>query len=114
MEVEEQNIHDLFDDDDGEMVERYDDDDGGGFDDEAIEVPEPKAKSSGAQLELEDSGQAQASGPEDGTAKEVKVKRVIRNPMPKLNPERITGPRGIAALEPLFQDFQPKGCSRKL
>ena len=39
-------------------------------------------------------------------------KRIIRNPMPKLNPERITGPRGIGKIRDLFKDFKPKGTCR--
>ena len=31
-------------------------------------------------------------------------KRVNRNPQPKLNPERLMGPRGIQTLEDLFSD----------
>lgn len=40
---------------------------------------------------------------------EVKKKRIIRNPQPKLNPERITGNRGVGALEDIFKNFKPKG-----
>ena len=36
-------------------------------------------------------------------------KRIIRNPQPKLNPDRILGPRGVTILSEVFQDFTPKG-----
>ena len=42
-------------------------------------------------------------------ADEVKKKRIIRNPMPKLDPERITGARGIGVLSEVFKGFKPKG-----
>ncbi len=36
---------------------------------------------------------------------------MIRNPQPKLDPDRISGPRGIAVLQDIFKDFKPKGLS---
>ena len=56
--------------------------------DEAIEAPDPTKK----QSELEPL-----------------KKKIIRNPMPKLNPDRILGPRGVTILSEVFQDFTPKG-----
>ena len=35
-------------------------------------------------------------------------KRIIRNPQPKLDPDRILGARGIGTLENVFADFKPK------
>ena len=36
-------------------------------------------------------------------------KRIIRNPQPKLDPDRICGARGIGTLSDIFTDFKPKG-----
>jgi hypothetical protein len=36
-------------------------------------------------------------------------KRVIKNPQPKLDPDRILGPRGVPILEDVFSDFKPRG-----
>ena len=36
-------------------------------------------------------------------------KRIIRNPQPKLDPDRICGSRGIGTLKDVFADFKPKG-----
>ncbi len=48
--------------------------------------------------------------PEDGDKeKEQPKKRIIRNPQPKLDPDRICGARGIATLSEVFQDFKPRG-----
>ena len=72
----------------------------------------------GARLELGGSGDVGEGGAEEGGegAKEgeegkgvVKPKRVIKNPQPKLNPDRITGQRGVIQLEKVFKDFKPKG-----
>ena len=38
-----------------------------------------------------------------------KKKRIIRNPQPKLDPDRITGPRGVGQLEDIFKDFKDQG-----
>ena len=102
MDVED--VHDLFgeeNDDDAygadEAIEdnRYDGVGGGG---------------GGARLELDGGDGAAAAGGDGQAGAEPKpVKRVVRNPMPKLNPDRITGPRGIIQLEKIFADFQPKG-----
>jgi len=45
-------------------------------------------------------------------AGEVK-KRIIRNPQPKLNPERLMGPRGIQTIEDLFGDWESKGKGKE-
>ncbi|KAJ9579228.1 hypothetical protein L9F63_024665, partial [Diploptera punctata] len=45
----------------------------------------------------------------DGTRIDPKKKRIVRNPQPKLNPERLKGPRGIAILEENFKDFKFHG-----
>jgi TIMELESS-interacting protein len=45
----------------------------------------------------------------DDTRVESKRKRIVRNPQPKLDPERLKGPRGIAILEDAFHDFKPHG-----
>ncbi|XP_044264289.1 TIMELESS-interacting protein [Tribolium madens] len=47
---------------------------------------------------------------ESATAsKPVKARRVIRNPQPKLNAERLKGPRGLSALESHFDRVKYKG-----
>ncbi|EFA05870.2 TIMELESS-interacting protein-like Protein [Tribolium castaneum] len=46
---------------------------------------------------------------EAAPSKPVKAKRVIRNPQPKLNAERLKGPRGLAALESHFDRVKYKG-----
>lgn len=43
---------------------------------------------------------------------EVKKKRTIR-PQPKLNPERLMGPRGIQTIEDLFSDWESKGKGKE-
>ena len=58
--------------------------------DEAIEVPEKKA--------------SEKKGDE-----EQPKKRIIRNPQPKLDPDRICGARGIGTLKDIFADFKAKG-----
>jgi len=45
-------------------------------------------------------------------AGEVK-KRVIRNPQPKLNPERVMGPRGIQTIEDLYSDWEGRGKGKE-
>ena len=40
-------------------------------------------------------------------------KRIIRNPMPKLNPERLMGPRGIQTIEDAFSNWSSKGKGRE-
>ena len=54
--------------------------------------------------------------PESGSSKKEKKadedkpkKRIIRNPQPKLDPDRICGARGIGTLPEVFADFKPKG-----
>jgi len=45
-------------------------------------------------------------------AEDAKKKRVIR-PQPKLDPDRLMGPRGLLALEEAFVDWQPRGKGRE-
>lgn len=42
-------------------------------------------------------------------AEESAKKRVIRDPQPKLDPDRICGKRGIRVLEDVFADFSARG-----
>ena len=67
---------------------------------EATEAPDPgaaqRAKFQGKDDEMKD-------------GEEPPKKKIIRNPMPKLNPDRICGARGIGTLSDIFSDFQPKG-----
>ena len=59
---------------------------------------------------VKEGGEAAKDGGEEGKGV-VKPKRVIKNPQPKLNPDRITGQRGVIQLEKVFKDFKPKGRS---
>lgn len=36
-------------------------------------------------------------------------KKIVRNPQPKLDADRILGPRGVPILEEVFSDFKPRG-----
>jgi len=45
-------------------------------------------------------------------AEETKKKRVMR-PQPKLDPDRLMGPRGLLALEDVFKDWEPRGKGRE-
>ena len=65
---------------------------------------------SGAQLELG----AKGEGAKEGDGSEKPKKKVIRNPQPKLDPDRILGARGVPVLEKVFADFKPKGKMIKL
>ena len=62
-------------------------------------------ETSGAQLELGNKG----DGAKEGDGSEKPKKKVIRNPQPKLDPDRILGARGVPILEKVFADFKPKG-----
>ena len=42
-----------------------------------------------------------------------KKKRIIKNPQPKLNPERLMGDKGIQTVEDYFKDWQSKGKGRE-
>jgi len=44
-----------------------------------------------------------------GDGGDKKKKTVIRKPIPKLDNDRIMGPRGVHTLEELFADFKPRG-----
>lgn len=46
---------------------------------------------------------------DDGTKEKVKVKRVVRNPQPKLNEQTLKGPRGLTAVEGYFERVKFKG-----
>lgn len=89
------------DSDIGSVRDDDDDDDDGGRNnpmDEALEVPDPEAE--GQQAEA---------------AVVVKPKRVVKNPMPKLDLIRVAGPRGIPALPKYFKNvkFQGKGHEKE-
>jgi TIMELESS-interacting protein len=45
----------------------------------------------------------------DGARVEPSKKRIVRNPQPKLDPERLKGPRGIAVIGNAFRDFKFHG-----
>lgn len=46
-------------------------------------------------------------------AAEVKQKRIIRNPQPKLDADRLMGPRGIQTLENVFENWKPRGKGKE-
>jgi len=89
---------DLFSDDE---AQRSDNDDGnrdGNISDEAIETPDPGA------------AQRKKVAGESKENEEQPKKRIIRNPQPKLDPDRICGTRGIGTLsDVVFKDFKAKG-----
>ena len=47
------------------------------------------------------------------TAAGDKKRRIIRNPMPKLNPEKLMGDKGIQTVEEYFKDWQSKGKGKE-
>ena len=49
----------------------------------------------------------------DMTSAGDKKKRMIKNPQPKLNPERLMGPRGIQTIEDLFENWESKGKGKE-
>ena len=73
-------------------------DEDGNVIEEATEAPDPGAAQ-----------RAKFQGKDEMKDGEEPKKRIIRNPMPKLNPDRICGARGIGTLSDIFSDFQPKG-----
>ena len=74
-------------------------DEDGNVIEEATEAPDPGAAQ-----------RANFPGNTDGKRDEEEPKKkIIRNPMPKLNPDRICGARGIGTLSDIFSDFKPKG-----
>jgi len=85
---------DLFGDDDQDQML----DEDGNVIEEATEAPDPGAAQ-----------RANFQGKDEKKDGEEPKKKIIRNPMPKLNPDRICGARGIGTLQDIFSDFQPKG-----
>ena len=49
----------------------------------------------------------------DMTGAADKKKRIIKNPQPKLNPDRLMGPRGIQTIEDMFENWESKGKGRE-
>lgn len=74
--------------------------------DEAEEAPGTQSLT---QEEAERGGQANL----DVTGAAEAKKRVIKNPQPKLNPERLMGPRGIQTIEDLFEGWECKGKGKE-
>ena len=72
-------------------------DEDGNVIEEATEAPDPGAAQ-----------RANFQGKDEKKDGEEPKKKIIRNPMPKLNPDRICGARGIGTLSDIFSDFQPK------
>merc|ERR1719373_158264 len=74
------------------------------------EAEEPPGTQSLTQEEAERAGQANLDVTGAG---DVKKKRIIKNPQPKLNPERLMGPRGIQTIEDYFQGWESKGKGKE-
>ncbi|KAG8237881.1 hypothetical protein J437_LFUL017172 [Ladona fulva] len=63
----------------------------------------------GRDLENEDENVAEEAGNDPGSGDEKKEKKTIKrvlNPQPKLDKDRLTGPKGIVAIEGLFKKFE--------
>ncbi|KAI5709953.1 hypothetical protein M8J75_004433 [Diaphorina citri] len=54
------------------------------------------------------------SEPSEDAVRVAPKKKVIRNPQPKLNAQRLTGPRGIQCIEQYFKDVKFKGKGHEL
>jgi len=87
---------DLFGDDDQHGSDN--DDYSGNVIEEAIETPDPGK-----------SQRDKFKGETKNDNEEQPKKKIIRNPMPKLDPDRICGSRGIGTLSDVFAEFKPKG-----
>ncbi|XP_023327913.1 TIMELESS-interacting protein [Eurytemora carolleeae] len=57
--------------------------------------------------------QMNATANMDGADGGEKKKRVIKNPQPKLNADRLMGPRGVHTIEELFKDWKPSGHGKE-
>lgn len=60
------------------------------------------------QVHIEANDENQENG-DEGTTKEVKPKRVVKNPQPKLNAQTLKEPRGLLAVESHFERVKFKG-----
>jgi len=91
MEVDEQNIEDLFAD--------------AGDSEHETDMPNTATERPGANLVLGERGDGnnETAG---STGKEIKPKRKVAK-QPLLNVERLLGKRGIGELEKVFEDFEP-------
>jgi len=95
-------ISDVDDDDqtgrDGRGREEDEDD----YGDQAEEVPARRAN-------------AEAGGPAEGVGGEAEKpkRRIVRNPQPKLDPDRICGRRGVGQLENIFAGFKARGKGKE-
>lgn len=72
------------------------------FEEDNNEVENEAPESAAANLEL-----GSKDGQKEEGKKEPAAKRIVRNPQPKLDPDRILGSRGIAILPEVFADFRP-------
>lgn len=57
---------------------------------------------------------ANPSAPSADAVRVAPKKKIIRNPQPKLNPQRLTGPRGIQVLSKSFKNVNLKGKGHEL
>lgn len=88
------------------------------YDDELIEENldfpiEAEVDESSEQIVLESVGtvnnEEDSNANDESNKKPVKTKRVVRNPQPKLNAERLKSKRGLEALESYFDRVKFKG-----
>ncbi|KAK4327698.1 hypothetical protein Pmani_001849 [Petrolisthes manimaculis] len=97
MELFGEREAEVINDSGSEDADNDDDDDDGGQnnpDEEAIEVPAPGAGG----------GKTQEA---------IKPKRIIKNPRPKFDVQRLMGPRGVPALQRTFKDVKWAGKGRE-
>ncbi|XP_063221506.1 TIMELESS-interacting protein [Bacillus rossius redtenbacheri] len=71
----------------------------GGLDSDRVNEDDPD--------EIQDEAEGNQPNPESTPVQP--KKRVVKRPQPKLDPERLRGPRGIATLEHVFKDFKFHG-----
>ncbi|KAK3893432.1 hypothetical protein Pcinc_002755 [Petrolisthes cinctipes] len=99
MELFGEREAEVINDSGSEDADNDEDDDGGqnNPDEEAIEVPAPGAG-------------GEAGGK---TQEAIKPKRIIKNPRPKFDVQRLMGPRGVPALQRTFKDVKWAGKGRE-
>nr|CAG4641095.1 EOG090X0AVC [Eulimnadia texana] len=101
------------------MMSLYDDDMADLFGDENFGHSEDEQNAAAQNSENEDNEKAtnnengnemdEADNKTKKKKKETGPKRVAKNPQPKLDPDRLCGPRGIIKIEEFFKDVQLKG-----
>jgi len=75
---------------------------------------EDEAQEAGTQsLTQEEEDQRAADQSSLDPAGDGKKRRIIKNPQPKLNPDRLMGDKGIQTIEDYFKDWQSKGKGKE-